>query len=306
MTISMHTKDARIKRAHYALEGLSVGDAFGEQFFVPEEKRSRLFSSRDLPDGPWPYTDDTNMALSVYEILQRYDAINADALAQSFAHHYDWNRGYGPGMHRILAAIRGGEPWDVVAQAQFAGQGSYGNGAAMRAAPLGAFFADDLTMVVAEANLAARITHAHPEGIAGGIAVAVASALAWQHGQTKQKPTFEAFLSDILVHVPPSTVAGRIQKARTLGPKASHTFAVSVLGNGHQLSAQDTVPYCLWCAAKSLDDYEEALWLTVRGLGDRDTTCAIVGGIVASYTGFDGIPTSWRSAREPLPDWPFA
>ena len=50
------------------------------------------------------------------------------------------------------------------------------------------------------------------------------------------------------------------------------------------------VHVALWCAARYLDDYEEALWLTVSGLGDRDTTCAIVGGIVACCTGSVAIP----------------
>lgn len=67
------------------------------------------------------------------------------------------------------------------------------------------------------------------------------------------------------------------------------------------LSAQDTVPFPFWRAARHLDDYEEALWLTVSGLGDRDTTCAVVGGIVACYVGEAGIPAAWLEAREPLP-----
>jgi ADP-ribosylglycohydrolase len=60
----------------------------------------------------------------------------------------------------------------------------------------------------------------------------------------------------------------------------------------------------MWCAAQHLDNYEEALWLTVSGLGDRDTTCAIVGGIVSLHTGVEGIPAAWRRAREPLPRLP--
>jgi ADP-ribosylglycohydrolase len=43
----------------------------------------------------------------------------------------------------------------------------------------------------------------------------------------------------------------------------------------------DTVPYAIWCAARHLDDLVEALWATVSVGGDIDTTCAIVGGIVA-------------------------
>ena len=49
--------------------------------------------------------------------------------------------------------------------------------------------------------------------------------------------------------------------------------------------------------------FSEAMWLTVAGLGDRDTTCAIVGGIVAAKTGKSEIPAEWRARREPLPDY---
>ena len=44
----------------------------------------------------------------------------------------------------------------------------------------------------------------------------------------------------------------------------------------------------------------EALWHTVAGLGDRDTTCAIVGGIVGARVGVEGIPIEWRDKRESL------
>jgi ADP-ribosylglycohydrolase len=71
-----------------------------------------------------------------------------------------------------------------------------------------------------------------------------------------------------------------------------------VLGNGSQVAAPDTVPYCVWSAAKHLDDYKEALVSTVTGDGDCDTNCAIVGGIVALYVGMPGIPADWRVARE--------
>jgi len=43
--------------------------------------------------------------------------------------------------------------------------------------------------------------------------------------------------------------------------------------------------------------YKDALWTTVAGLGDRDTTCALVGGIVASKNEI-AIPADWLAARE--------
>ena len=61
------------------------------------------------------------------------------------------------------------------------------------------------------------------------------------------------------------------------------------------------MPSAISCAARHLDNLAEALWATVSAGGDMDTTCAIVGGIVAARTGLDEIPGEWINAREPLP-----
>jgi ADP-ribosylglycohydrolase len=68
----------------------------------------------------------------------------------------------------------------------------------------------------------------------------------------------------------------------------SRQTAARLLGSGLKGTAPDTVPFALWCAARHIDHYEQALWATVSGLGDRDTTCAIVGGVVALATGRRG------------------
>jgi ADP-ribosylglycohydrolase len=81
---------------------------------------------------------------------------------------------------------------------------------------------------------------------------------------------------------------------------ASVDTAVNRLGNGSYVVAADTVPFCVWSAARHLDNYAEALWQTVYGLGDRDTTCAIVGGIVALSADRRTVPDTWLRSREPL------
>ena len=53
-----------------SLDGLSIGDAFGERFFGPREQAVQQILRRELPDTPWFYTDDTEMALSIMDILQ--------------------------------------------------------------------------------------------------------------------------------------------------------------------------------------------------------------------------------------------
>jgi ADP-ribosylglycohydrolase len=306
----------KLARARGSLEGLSVGDAFGQRFFISPEVANSLIENRVLPEPPWQYTDDTEMALSVYLTLRESGEIDQDRLADGFALRYNPRRGYGPSMHGLLADFRLGVPWHVAAPELFRGGGSFGNGAAMRVAPVGAYFADDLDAVVLHAERSAVVTHTHPEAAAGAIAVAVAAAYASRlrdarskasataslHPDAAVRPDPPEFLDLILPWVPESLVREGIRHARGLAPECSVREAVAALGNGREISAQDTVPFTLWCAAQHLEDYEAALWLAVSGLGDRDTTCAIVGGIVALFTGIDGIPAEWRHARELLPD----
>src|SRR5690349_7517296 len=116
----------RLQRARTSLEGLSVGDGFGEQFFLVNNP-ALYFKQRTLPMTHWMFTDDTNMALSIYAVLRQYGRIEQEALARSYAEHYDMGRGYGPAMHRLLRQIGEGEAWRKAAGGLFEGQGSYGN-----------------------------------------------------------------------------------------------------------------------------------------------------------------------------------
>lgn len=285
-------------RVALALEGLSVGDAFGETFFGEPELMRRRIEARVVHPERWGWTDDTAMALSVVEVLRAHRAIDRDALARAFAERYraDPMRGYGGTAHGILQAIGAGVPWPVASGRVFGGQGSMGNGAAMRAAPIGACFADDLDAAVANARASAEPTHAHPDGQAGAIAVAVAAALACR------LPAISGadLLAEVVARTPDGPTRDGLAKAMTLPLSYDVRTAVAALGNGERVISSDTVPFALWCAARHLDDFEAAMWSTVSGLGDRDTTCAIAGGVVALAVGLDGIPPRWRAAREDL------
>jgi len=263
------------------------------------------------------------MALAIFEILDEFGRIDQEALAQRFAARYraaPW-RGYGAGAHRLLAQILGGSDWRAASAAVFNG-GSFGNGSAMRIAPLAAYFAEDGYEKVAEqAALASAITHAHPEGIAGGIAVAVAAAFAWLNRNRCGTEAVKRSLFDaVLAHTPAGEVRQGIERAavftfdlaveptvrlldwgmQTVPFDISIGKVVRQLGNGSRISCQDTVPFCLWIAARYLDDYQTALVQTIRAGGDIDTNAAIVGGIVALAVQADGIPPDWLADREVL------
>jgi ADP-ribosylglycohydrolase len=109
-----------------------------------------------------------------------------------------------------------------------------------------------------------------------------------------------AFLEAVRARTPESKVREGIGRALELPVSTTALDAALTIGNGARATAQDTVPFALWSAARSLDSYEDALWETVNGGGDLDTNCAIVGGIVAMRTEGRGIPREWLRRREPL------
>jgi ADP-ribosylglycohydrolase len=134
------------------------------------------------------------------------------------------------------------------------------------------------------------------------VAVAVAAALA-AAGEGRQAAPRTEFLREVASHVPESDVRSGLLVAANFSERTSVRHAASVLGSGTLISAPDTVPFALWSAAGHPDDLPEALWQTVAGWGDRDTTCAIAGGVVAARTGTGGVPSAWREACEAIPAW---
>ncbi|MFF0161027.1 ADP-ribosylglycohydrolase family protein [Streptomyces sp. NPDC005263] len=287
----------RLQRALASLRGLAVGDALGSQFFVPVNYP--LLKDRELPPGRWQWTDDTEMACSVVAVLAGHDRIDQDALARSFAEHHDFDRGYGPAVNRLLRLVREGGDWRELASALFNGQGPWGNGAAMRVAPLGAWYAEDPEQAVHQAEISAYPTHQHREGVVGAMAVAAAAALTAAPGGP---PTPELLLDGVIALVPKSAVGAGLRRARDMLDYADPATVAAVLGCGRRTTAHDTVPFALWSAARSVGDYEQGFWTTAQVGGDVDTTCAIVGGVIAS--GKAGAPPAhWVARTEAVPEW---
>ncbi|MFI5715248.1 ADP-ribosylglycohydrolase family protein [Nocardia sp. NPDC051750] len=288
-----------------SLDGLSVGDALGAQFFVPGSSVADLLAGRP-PAGRWPWTDDTEMACTVYSEIRDRGYIDRDSLAAAFAERCEPYRGYGARTVVVLHEIRDGRPWAEAAGAVFAGRGSWGNGAAMRVAPLGAYFAGDPDRAAAEAALSAEVTHRHPEAIVGAMVIAAAAS---HCAATRGKSCAP---EELLRMVEPYLVDGQTGAGiRRIGQLLGRSVAEAAyeLGNGAQVSAKDTVPFTLWAAATFLEDYPAAVRACIEAGGDVDTTAAIVGGMVAAHTGIGnrgetrGVPEQWLAAREELPGW---
>src|SRR5262245_46547443 len=122
VTSTMAISEERYERARLSLDGLSVGDAFGARYssltwtYHPREK---VVAQQTLAPAPWPWTDDTAMAVSLVENLCRFAAVAQDDLATRFGRRYlqDPERGYGSRAQDILEAIGQGRPWGEVAGA---------------------------------------------------------------------------------------------------------------------------------------------------------------------------------------------
>ncbi|AZK96907.1 MULTISPECIES: ADP-ribosylglycohydrolase family protein [Streptomyces] len=289
--------ERRLDRALDSLRGLSVGDALGSQFFVPSH--SPFLKRRALPPGPWQWTDDTEMACSVVAVLAEHGRVDQDALAHSFAERHDFDRGYGPAVNRMLRLVREGGDWRELATGLFSGQGSWGNGSAMRIAPLGAWYADDPEQATHQAEISSYTTHQHREAVVGAMAVAAAAALA---ANPAGAPLPGELLDGVIALVPRSAVGQGLRRARDMLDYGDAATVAAVLGCGRRTSAHDTVPFALWSAARSLGDFEQAFWTTAQVGGDVDTTCAIACGVVAA--GWGGRPPQpWLERTEALPDW---
>ncbi|MFO0978231.1 MAG: ADP-ribosylglycohydrolase family protein [Planctomycetaceae bacterium] len=93
--------DLQLERAMLSLEGLSLGDAFGQRFFFAWVLENA--TEENLPQGPWTFTDDTEMAIGLIQHLKAKRTVVQDELVRIFAERYiaDPGRGYGEGAAKL-------------------------------------------------------------------------------------------------------------------------------------------------------------------------------------------------------------
>ncbi|MFI7355312.1 ADP-ribosylglycohydrolase family protein [Streptomyces avidinii] len=218
--------------ARDSLSGLAFGDAFGDRWFgiLRREGPAALEARIPPPEPLWRWSDDTAQALAlVRELAEGGGAVDQDRLALRLAEAYaeDTHRGYGASMHDVLRRIGAGEPWREVVAGQFGGQGSWGNGAAMRVAPLGAWHAADLDAVAEQAAGQSAVSHHHPEAVSGAVAVALAAALATRsRGGTA--PARPDFLRAVAERLPVGDVRSGVRIAARMPDHTSVRHAAEV------------------------------------------------------------------------------
>ena len=302
MTADLTTKDSQ-KTKQDQIAGLLLGTAVGDALGLPAEGISPNRITR-LWRGDWRMrlvfgrgmvSDDTEHTIMVAQALlaapddvSRFQRILASKLRW-------WFLGLpaGVGMATAKACLK---LWIGISPRR-SGVWSAGNGPAMRSAILGAFFAEDPQKRREYVAASTRLTHADPRAEIAALAVAEAAALA-VHGQIDQLLSILPNLADNHEWL---AICAKLESAIQAGYTVSE-FAQSVgLSHGVTGYAFHTVPVALFALLLHQDDFRSALTQVLNCGGDTDTAGAIVGALVGTNVGADGLPIEWING---IADWP--
>jgi poly(ADP-ribose) glycohydrolase ARH3 len=274
--------DSLRDRFRGCLIGLAVADALGGRFEAQSADglRTRFNSVEALiaypTDEIW-YTDDTQMTIGVAESLVTHGEIVETELCRAFVANYVPSRGYGRGARAVLEAMEEGGDHVAVAERHFPG-GSFGNGAAMRVAPVGLFFHADHARLWEQARLQSLPTHRHPLGIEGAQLLALAVALAL--GPFNR----EAFFGRLIAACTTPEFRPKMEQAS----RVRSVDDLAALGNA--ITAIESVPTAIASFALTPDSYTQAIGNVILLGGDTDTLAAMAGAVAGAHVGIDGVP----------------
>lgn len=272
-----------IERFQGSMLGLALGDALG----APHEGAllgRALWKLLGAGKGDLlRWTDDTQMSVGLAESLIEREGLDPDHLAGHWAALMDPLRGYGAGAVRLLRRIRAGQDWRTANKAIFP-DGSYGNGGAMRAAPLGLFFHRDLDELRRATELATSITHAHPLGIEAALLIARAVSMALEDPLDPG-----AFLDTLLDSCEAEEYRSRLSLVREWlddppdGSRVKERLGCSVLAHKSAVTA-------IYAFLHFRKDFKGMMGFIVGLGGDTDTIGAMAGGIFGAHGGKSALP----------------
>lgn len=242
--------------------GAIVGDVVGSRYewHNVKTKDFPLFGAGCRP------TDDSVMTLAVGEALLEHRRTGGDLERLAVEKMQEWGRrhpnaGYGGAFRRWLVSDRP-KPYY-----------SWGNGAAMRVSLCG-WFASTLDEAHGFSDAVTRVTHDHPEGLAGARVTAGSVFLA-RTGASKDE----------------------IRKyVESTYRKIDFTLDEIRPSYEFDVSCQGSVPQAL-AAFFEAEDFEDAIRNAISIGGDSDTIGAITGAVAGAFW---GVPGAIRSQVETL------
>jgi poly(ADP-ribose) glycohydrolase ARH3 len=285
-----------LKKFLGGMVGSALGDAIGELAFrgLGEAGIRAAIAQTDA----LIYTDDTAMAIGLAESITQVGRLDPQHLGDTFRANFrrePW-RGYASGPPTVFSLVeRRGMSYSEAARSLFGGQGSFGNGAAMRIAPVGLFF-HDVPDLYEKVYLSASVTHAHPIGVDG------AAVLAWAVAQAvKLDPggpfPFEPFSQGLIDFARTPEIRDKMMLVRTLiaegvpPPDAARRL-------GRSVAVQESMPFAVYAFLRHPRSFEACLFCAILHGGDRDTLGAMACAVSGAYLGVEAIPQAWREKIE--------
>ena len=190
--------------------------------------------------------------------------------------------------------IKSGIAWNEAARQLYGGMGSFGNGAAMRVAPIGLFYYDNAEKIREIAYKSAEITHTHMLGKEGAALQAYAVALAVKAESESFNPI--DFLEKLIEFTRVDAYKEKLEKAKALLKNDDKREVIRSLGN--RVEALNSVPTAIYCFAKHHESYAKAVLYAISLGGDTDTIGAMTGAVAGAYHGIENIPNAWKQKLE--------
>lgn len=318
----------------------AIGDAAGKAFEVaPWAEKSAVTVPDPLTfleatyDGlgehgkaPGYFTDDTQMTIALARSMRRWNpnppnvlsnppeplrsGYDPDRAAEFYLAWFretgiDAPRGMGGTVRKALENLARGVSRELagIDPVDLGDHGYCGNGTAMRASPLGLFYRDaDLSELFGHCRIDARITHRHPEAVAGSFAVAlgVKYGLQLSHGDrdqwivaisealSKRRETrYTRVATAIRALAGTVALSGRWADARFAAEQAG---ALPRYTCGESGDVAETVSSAFMCALLDIGDRKnlekwtahDRLRAAILVGGDCDTRAAITGQMLAA------------------------
>ncbi len=274
--------------------GTFIGDALGravEGWPAPAIRRS-FGILEEMVEGV--YTDDTEMMMGIMESLHEVGRFDPGLTGEKFLHNFNPTRGYGGRIYGVMDRLRKGIPWNQ------AGTDSWGNGSAMRIAPIGFFFYDDPVKLKEAAIQSSIITHKHAKGIAGAVVQATAVGIATHMGLKGEAIEVEGFINLIIEHT------GEIDQEML-----QQLERIKGIGGGDLRATIDAISSHFYCDVSAIGavppaiasfllsrGFKESIVVAVNCGGDTDTLGAMSGAIAGAYYGYSQIPSQWLMSLE--------
>lgn len=295
-----------VERVTGVLLGMAVGDALGLPLEGLSPRRARRLFRGELRHrlvlGRGLLSDDTEHACMVAQALLAAPG-DLDRFVRSLAWRLRWwllglPAAVGWGTLRAILKL-----W-VGISPRHSGVRSAGNGAAMRAPILGAYFAHDRDGLVEAVRRSTRLTHRDARAEAGALVIALATAAAVRSPDSAIDPA--ALLAELTGQLgledKELTSALRLAEEHLSRGASPRQFAEALgLAGGISGYVNHTVPVALYCWLRTPEDFRRSIEEVIALGGDTDTTAAIVGGMAGGLVGASGIPPAWVSG---LKDWP--